>query len=394
MKIFFLLIIALGLQANIIDFYKKAVSTLQYKKEFVLHKKANSLSKEGLNKSRYENFSFSVDYTKTKVISLSKPFGTTNITFSDDLDIFNKNGYKITLLALDIKSKKYLLNIQKEKLFISLANMVAIYDKALDELSLYKKVLKKQKKIFSKLKKLEKIGAISSLEILRFKNELISLELAKTNQENEIAKMKKELNLYAPKEPIPILKEEKLNYHKKDFLKNNPYVKLNNIEVKKLLTKAKGLKESFLPDVSGGVTYQQNGDPTSFGNNYSFFVNLKIPLNMGNSKEIEAIKTKALSLKSKNISYQIERKTEFISRYQDYISASKQLKILQNSLKEFEKSKKNIENAYLKHYIDFNVYYQTFMQELNMKRDIIKLRYEKRLQAAILNAVGLGAIYE
>jgi len=394
-KIILILIISsMTLDADIIDFYKKTASTLQYDKEYVLNKKANQLTQSGVNYSKYANFSFNADYSKTKAKRLTNAFGTTNVTFNDRLDLFGKNSYKIDALALDLKSQKSMLNIQKEQLFISLVNMIALYNKTLEQVSLYKTVLNEQKDIYNKLEKLQQKGAITSIDLLRFKNQLTSLKMTIINQENEILKMKKQLHLYAPNQQIPTLQNSKLLYSEKDFLKRNPQLNFNNTEAQKLLVQAKGLDHSYLPDVTAGVAYQQLGDPTSYGNNYSFTVGLQIPINSGNFKETQALKVKALSLKSKNTQYQIGRKNEYTTRYQDYINALEQLKVLHKNLDDYEKSEKTIKIAYLRQYVDFNTYVQVISQVLHIKEQIIELKFKKELEITILNSIASGAIYE
>lgn len=389
-----LIISSITLDADIIDFYKKTVTTLQYDKEYLLNKEANQLSGSGVTYSKYANFSLNADYSKTIAKRLTNTFDTTNVTFNDTLDLFGKNSYKIDTLALDLKSQKSLLNLQKEQLFLSLVNMIAIYNKTLKQLSLYKTVFNEQKDTFDKLEKLQQQGAITGIDLLRFKNQLTSLKMTIINQENEILKMKKQLNLYAPNQQIPTLKSSKLLYSEKDFLSKNPQLNTNNIESQKLLMQAEGLQDSYLPDVSASIAYQQNDDPTSYGNNYSFTVGLNIPLNAGNFKETQALKAKALSLKSKNIQYQMQRKNEYITRYQDYINAVQQLKVLNENLDDYEQSEKTMKTAYLRQYVDFNTYIQVLLQALHVKEQILELQSKQELEVAILNNIASGVIYE
>ncbi|ADN09431.1 TolC family protein [Sulfurimonas autotrophica] len=393
-KIILILILSMTLDANIIDFYKKTVTTLQYNQKYELNTKANKLNKSGVVYSKYANFSLNADYSKTKAKRLTNAFDTTNVTFNDTLDLFDKSSYKIDALTLDLKSKKSVLNIQKEQLFISLVNMIALYNKTLEQLSLYKALFNEQEDIYGKLQKLQQKGAITSMDLLRFKNQLTSLEMTIINQENEILKMKKQLNLYAPNQQIPPLKSSKLLYSKEDFLSRNPQLSLNNTDAQKLLVQAKGLERSYLPDVTAGAAYQQLGDPTSYGNNYSFIVGLQIPLNAGNFKEAQALKVKALSLKSQNIQYKIRRKNEYTTRYQDYINAVQQLKVLYKNLDDYEKSEKTIKTAYLRQYVDFNTYMQTLLQTLHVKEQILEIKSKKELEATVLNNIASGIIYE
>ena len=393
-KIILLLIISITLDADIIDFYKKTASTLQYDKAYILKKKANTFSQSGVYYSKYANFSLNADYSKTKAKRLTNTFDTTNVTFNDTLDLFGKSSYEIDALTLDLKSQKSLLNIQKEQLFISLVNMIAIYNKTLEQVFLYKTVLNEQKDIYDKMEKLQQKGAITSINLLRFKNQLTSLEMTIVNQENEILKMKKQLNLYAPNQQIPRLKNSKLFCSQEEFTNKNPQLNLNKIDAQKLLVQAKGLEHSYLPDVTVGAAYQQLGDPTSFGNNYSFTVGLHIPLNAGNFKEAQALKVNAFSLESQNIQYKIQRKNEYITRYQEYKNALEQLKVLHKNLDDYEKSEKTIKIAYLRQYVDLNTYMQVLMQTLHVKEQILQVKSKKELEATLLNNIASGIIYE
>jgi len=393
-QIILTLIIPLTLHANIIDFYKKAVTTLQYNKTYLLHKKANTLSQDGVYNEQYAHFNLNANYSQTKAKRLTNAFGTTNITLNDTLDVFGKNRYKIDALALDLKSQKSLLNIQREQLFISLVNIIALYHKTLEQHALYQTVLTEQQNIYDKLKKLQQQGAITSIDLLLFKNQLTALKINRINQENEILKMEKQLHLYVPNQPIPTLSSSKLRYSEKEFLSKNPQLNVNNTESQKLLTEAKGLERSYLPDVTVGTAYQQMGDSTSYGDNYAVTVGLNIPLNRGNFKEAQALKAKALSLKSKNIAYQIQRKNEYGTRYQEYINATQQLNILQKNLNDYEQNKKTIKTAYLQQYVDFNTYIDVMMQTLHIKEQIIEIESKQVLEATILNSIASGVIYE
>ena len=393
-KIILMLTINITLHAAILDFYKQALTTLQYNQKYELNTKANQLSQSGVYYDKYANFSLNADYSKTKAKALTDTFDTTDIALSDTLDLFGKHSYKIDALALYLKSHKSLLNIQKEQLFISLVNMIALYHKTLEQLSLYKTVFIEQKNIYDKLEKLQRKGAITSIDLLRFKNQLTSFKMRIITQENEILKMKKQLNLYAPNQQIPKLKNSKLLFSEEAFINRNPRLKLNKIDAEKLLLLSQGLEHSHLPDATVGAAYQQLGDPTSFGNNYSFSVGLKIPLNAGNFKEAEALKVHALRLKSQNIDYTIQRKNEYIRRSQAYKNALKQLKVLDKNLEDYEKSEKTVKTAYLRQYVDFNTYMQVLLQTLHIKEQIIETKYKKELEATIVNSVASGIIYE
>lgn len=393
-KIILPLIMSITLHADIIDFYKKSLHTLQYNQTYLLNKKANKRSQKGINDSQYANFTVNADYGKTKAKQLTNAFDTSNITLNDTLDVFGKNSYKIEVLALDLKSQKALLNGQKEQLFIALVKMIAVYHKTLAQHTLYENVLSEQQAIYEKLKKLQQQGAMTRMDVLRFENQLTSLKMSKINQENEMISMQKQLQLYAPNQAIPTLESSELHASEKAFLSKNPQLSLNNTEADKLLVEAKGLTHSYLPELTVGTAYQQIADPTSYGDNYAVTVGLNIPLNSGNFKETEALKVKALSLKSKNIAYQIQRKNAYTTRHQSYINATQQLTILQSSLNEYEESEKTIKTAYLQQYVDFNTYTQVILQTLQVKVQMLELESKKEEEATILNNIASGVIYE
>jgi len=67
---------------------------------------------------------------------------------------------------------------------------------------------------------------------------------------------------------------------------------------------------------------------------------------------------------------------------------------LESSLKDFKKSEKTIEQAYLKQYVDFNTYLQVLKQTLDVKNHIIAMQTTQHLEATIINAIASGKVYE
>ena len=106
MGIILIFIIAVTLDADVIDFYKETATTLQYNQAYILNQKANKLSQSGVEYSKYANFSLNADYSKTNAKRLTNTFDTTNVTFNDRLDLFGKNSYKIDARIRDLKSQK------------------------------------------------------------------------------------------------------------------------------------------------------------------------------------------------------------------------------------------------------------------------------------------------
>jgi len=60
----------------------------------------------------------------------------------------------------------------------------------------------------------------------------------------------------------------------------------------------------------------------------------------------------------------------------------------------YAKSEKSIKDAYLKQYVDFNTYLQVLTESLSVKEQMIALRYQKDLEATIVNTIASGKIYE
>lgn len=386
--------LSLMLSADVISYYKNALKTLRYDTTYSLYKTTNKISKESINYDRYTNFSLDASYANTKAKTLSSSFSTTDVAFYDTLDLFGKGSYKVKELSLDLKEKKSLLNLQKEQLFITLIDMLAQYHKTDEQFSLHTILLKQQMNIYNKLQKLQRSGAITSIDLLRFKNTLTALKTKMISEDSERSKMQKQLKLYAPNENIPTLKQTQLLYLKDDFLRYNPLLKINDVNAQRLNTQAKSLENSYLPDVTAGVAYQQLEDPTGYGDNYSFNIGLHVPLNGGDFKQAEAFKAQALTQKSQEVAYKINRENEYTKLYEDYINAQKQLAILQESLDDYNKSEKTIKIAFLRQFVDFNTYLQVLTQTLHIKEQVIALKYQESSQATILNMISSGKIYE
>ena len=396
-RIVMILLFSFTAYADMMSFYKTALDNLQYDQSYTLYKQSNKTFQTAVNYAKFANFSADVSYSKTyaKLLPTSSGnFGTTDIALHDTLDLFGKNNYKIQTLRLDKESKKSELNLKKEQLFIYLANMIALYNSTSNELQLHQDLYNEQKKIYKKIEALAQNGDVTELEILRFKNRLTTLKTKIVAQSEEILKMKKQLNLYAPNKSIPIFTKSTLLYTKEDFLAHNPSENINSFNAQRLLAESKGMTNSYIPTVDIGVDYQKLDDPTSYSNNHSFMIALHMPINRGDFKEAEALKVAALSKKAQSIEYKLQRENEYIQHYQTYINAKKQLNILENALNDYIKSEVTIKEAYLKRYIDFNTYLQVLKQLLNVKKQIIEMKSQERVEATIINAISNGTIYE
>ena len=384
----------LVLHADVMSYYKNVLTTLEYDKTYSLYKEANEISKESLNYARYTNFALDASYSNTKAKILNSRFDTVDVSMSDTLDLFGKGSYKIKELSLNLKEKKSLLNLQKEQLFSTLVAMLAEYHTLKEQLLLHKTLHDEQENIYTKLEKLQQNGAITTIDLLRFKNRLTALKTKIISEESQLNKMKKQLRLYAPNQDIPSLTQMKLLYTKEDFLAYNPSLKINDISAQKLNIKSASSQHNYLPEVTAGVAYQELGDPTGYGDNYSFNVGMHLPLNSADFKEAEALKVQALRQQSQTARYKINRENEYIKFHEDYLNADKQLALLKKSLADYEKSEKTIKIAFLRQFVDFNTYLQVLKQTLTMQEKIIVMKYQKSFNATILNAVSSGAIYE
>ena len=384
----------LVLNANVIKYYKIIVDTLQYDKTYSLYKQVNDIFKESVRYNRYTNFSLDATYSSTKAKILNSAFNTTDVAINDTLDLFGKGSYRVEELSLNLKARKSSLNLQKEQLFITLINMLCSYHRLDKQLALHKQLLRELELIYNKLQKLQHSGAIASIDLLRFKNILTPLKIKIISEVSQLSKMKKQLHLYAPNQDIATLDDTKILYDKEDFLTHHPSSQLNEIDAQILHTQAKSMSHIYLPDIRAGMTYQQLGDPTAYGDNYSFNIALHMPLNGGDFKQAEALNAKALAQKSKAIQYKINRDNQYTQLYEDYQNAQQQLIVLRKSLKDYNKSEDTIKKAFLQQYVDFNTYLQVLTQALNIKEQIITMEYQKRSKAAIINSIASGKIYE
>jgi len=393
-KITLISLLSLVAHADMLGYFQEANRHLQYDKTYSLYKQSNQLSQNGIEKSQYYNFSADMGYARTRAKGLGNGFNTTDFSLSDTLDVFGKNSYKIEMLQLDLKSKEASLSLQKEQLFVSLVTMIEMYHRTVEQQALYQTLFDKQNEIYHNLEILEANGDISKLDVLRFSNTLSKLQTQIVSLENQATKMKKQLKLYVPNQPIPSLDYVELNGAKEEFLANNPRYEMNSYDAHKKSVEAKGVQNAYLPTVTTGIAYQQLDDPTSFGNSYSLNVGVHFSLNQGDTQEAESLKVASLSTRSQSAEIKLQRENEYIRRYQAYVNAKRELEVLEASLESYQKSEKTIKKAYLKQYVDFNTYLQVLTDSLSTKEQIIALRYQRDLEATIINAISLGKIYD
>ena len=383
--------------ADMTSFYQVALEHLQYDKSYALYEQSNKTSQSAVSYNKYANFSADASYTRTHAALLptsSGDFNTADIALHDTIDLFGKNNYQINTLRFDIASKQNALALKKEQLFIALINMITLYHRTEEQLLLHKDLYEEQLSIYKKLEPLAQNGDITALDILRFKNTLTTLNTKIIAQTQELEKMKAQLQLYAPGELIPDLNERELHYDKKAFLSHDPSTEINRLDAERLIAQSEGLNNTYMPTADIAVGYQKLDDPTSYGDNYSVGIALHIPLNGGDFKEAEALKVSARSKETETIEYRLQRENAYIQYHQAYINAQKQLDVLEGALQDYNTSEETIKKAYLQQYVDFNTYLQVLTQALDVKKQLINMKYQEILNATIINAISKGAIYE
>jgi len=392
-KCLFAFSLTLALHADVMHFYRTAVKTLAYNRTYSLHKQSAVLSQQGIFQSQYADFSVDSSYSDTSAKNLQDPFNTFDVSLSDTIDIFNKKNYHIQEIALDMKEKNAQLNVKKEQLFRSLVAMIALYHSTYEKSLLSKKLYEEQLPVYKNLKSLQRQGGITNLDLLRFQNRLTALQMKLIAQNNELKKMKKQFKLYAPNIAIPPL-DSKIKYSNKAFVLHDPHKKMKMILAKRSLVQSKAKHANYLPELKAGIAYENNGDPSSYGDNYSFNIALHMPLSRADSKESEALKVNALSQKSETIALKVQREQEYITLAQNYENAQDQFKVLRKNLRSYRQRNKEIKTAFTKQFVDFNSYIQVLMQTLRIEEKMQDLKYEAQKEATIINAIASGAIYE
>lgn len=390
--LFFILLSALHANENLLKFYKTTLANLQYDMKQTSFVKTKEHAQKALSWQRYANFSLDAAYARTDAAQLANPFETKYLSLSDTIDLFGKQRYEFESITLQFQEQRVLLNKQKEELFISLVSMISIYQQTKELLSLHTKLLQKQKKLLEKLLNLPNV--ISKMDILRLQNSVTLLQTQVTSEHNEMDNMALQLENYSNNTQIPQISEQKNKYDKAAFIAADTNVKLNDIASRRILNEARGVKESFLPTLGAAASYQSINDPTANGNNYSFSLSLNMPIDTSVYEQNEAMRAQSLVLKSDGVTLALKRKNDYIQRIKKIQSAKEQLQLLESNLKNYIKSAQTIEEAFMKRYVDFNTYIQTFSQTVSIQESIIKLKNEKNKELVILNAISQGVIYE
>ena len=393
-KITIFLLFAATLYANdtLLKFYKATLSHLQYDSKQINLKESEKHAHRALNWQRFGNFSLDTAYTRTKAKQLANSFETTDVSLSDTIDLFGRQSYKFESIALQYEEQKTLLEKQKEELFISLVSMISTYQQTKEILLLHQELLNKQQNLLDKLNSVQ--NSISKMNIIQLQNSITLLHIQVLDEQNELTNMQLQLDNYSASTPIPKLQEEKEKFDETAFVNLDTDARLNAIASRRLLNEACGVKENFLPRLGAAVTYQSINDPTANGDNYSFSISLSMPLDASTYEQNEALRAEALSLKSNTAVLKVKRQNEYIRQVQNIKNVKEQLTLLESNLQSYKKSEETMEKAFLKQYVDFNTYMQTFSQMLDLLEKIITLKNEKNRHTAILNALSKGTIYE
>ncbi len=392
-KCFLVCCLTFVLHADVMSFYRTAVKTLAYNRTNSLHKRSAALSQQGISQSQYADFSIDSAYSDTSAKNLQDPFNTFDVSLSDTIDVFNKKKYHIQEIALNMKEKNAQLNVKKEQLFRALVTMIALYHSTYEKSLLNKKLYEEQLPVYQNMKSLQHQGGITNLDLLRFQNTLTTLQMKLISQDNELKKMKQQFNLYAPHKAIPSL-DSKIKYSHKAFVRHDPHTKMKTILAERSLVQSEARHANYLPEFKAGIAYENNGDPTSYGDNYSFNIALHMPLNSADSKESEALKVNALSQRSETIELKLQREQEYITLVQNYKNAQQQLSVLRKNLRSYRQSQKEIKTAFINQFVDFNSYIQVLAQTLHTEEKMQDLKYQAQKEATIINAIASGNIYE
>gem|GEM_PF-938327 len=399
MKIKILILIVMffsTVEANnsVISFYKSALKTLSYEDTYALQIQSEKLTIEAKKMRRFINLNGGVLYGYTKAKLLSDHFNNTDIGLSDTIDIFGKSADDIRLIQLQMKANKFLLQIKKEQLFLSLTEMIIAYRMSEEKWEINRKLYQEQNQFLGKMRIAEKEGTIPAIELSRFENNLVLLHTEMNQEKQIIDTMKGQLLLYGKGHAIPHLRMNALQSNLQNFLSHSPQMKLNDNQATQSIESINKLKHSWIPDAVIGANQQYNDDPTATGNNYTLSAGLTMSFDGGMSHDIESQKVNALRIQSQNKELELQRTTQYLTWKNMYTASKKSFYALKKTLANTRATMKNIKTAYIKHYIDFNSYLQTIQEDLATRNAEISEKYNMIKSTIILNTLSQGTIYE
>lgn len=379
---------------SIIPFYKEALKTLSFQDTYTLQQKSRTLSIEAKKKQQYLNLDAGIMYGATNAKLLPHHFNNTDIGITDTIDLFGKNVEEIHLIQLQMKEDRLLLQVQKEKLFLSLLSMITAYRASEEKLKLYKKLYQTQYTLLKAVKSAVKAGTMPMIERTRLENIMALIEVQRDQEKQIVTMMKAQLKLYSPHHTIPQLSSSRLHSDLPRFLANSPQLKLNDNQAMQASQKIKQIEQSWMPDAIIGANQQFNDDPTNYGDNYTLNMGLSMHFDGGMTHDIERQKVDALKIKSQKKVLEIERKTQFITWKTQYQTAKRSFASLSRTLKSTNVTLRNMRTVYLKHYVDLNTYLQTIKESLTTHEAAINAKYKMIKNALILNTFSKGIIYE
>jgi len=399
MKIKILILIAMFFsvtEANnsVISFYQSALKTLSYEDTYALRIQSEKLTIEAKKMRRFINLNGGVVYGYTKAKLLPDHFNNTDIGLSDTIDIFGKSADDIRLIQLQMKANKFLLQIKKEQLFLSLTEMIVAYRMSEEKWEINQKLYLEQDQFLGKMRIAVKKGNIPAIELSRFENNLALLHTEMNQEKQIIDTMKGQLLLYGKGHAIPHLRIHTLQSDLQSFLSHSPQMKLNDNQATQSLESINKLKHSWIPDAVIGANQEYNDDPTNYGNNYTLSAGLTMSFDGGRSNDMESRKVNALRIKSQNKELEIQRTTQYLTWKNMYAASKKSFYALKKTLANTNATMKNIKTAYIKHYIDFNSYLQTIQEDLATRNAEISEKYKMIKSTIILNTLSQGTIYE
>jgi len=379
---------------SIVPFYKEALKTLSYQDTYALQHKSRALSIEAKKKQRYLNLDAGIMYGATNAKLLTHHFNNTDIGITDTIDLFGKSVEEIHLIQLQMKEDRLLMQVQKEKLFLSLLSMITAYRVSEEKLHIYQKLYRTQHTLLEAVRSAVKSGNMSALELTRLENIMALIEVQRDQEKQVVTMMKAQLKLYSPHHTIPQLFSTRLHSNLHRFLAHSPQLKLNDNRAKQSSQKIKQIKQSWMPDAIIGANQQFNNDPTNYGDNYTLSMGLSMHFNGGMTHDMERKKVDALRIKSQKKVLEIERKAQYIAWKSDYQTAKRSFSSLSRTIKNTNITLKNMRTAYLEHYVDLNTYLQTIKESLSTHEAQISAKYRMIKSVIILNTFSKGLIYD
>lgn len=379
---------------TVIAFYRSALDTLETGKLAALELQRGDLAVSAAAIDRFSTLSLDLLYTYTHAKLLKDPFQTTDIVFSDTIDLFGKQRDSIEALRLESQGNLRVLDFQKQQLFTALTDLIVSYRKGEALYRLHDAFYQQQSSVLEDLRIGVKSGSFPRMDADRFADSLALLEVQITKERSSIDTMKAQLALYAPGHAIPSPAEANVSADEQSFVAHAPQLRYTALHARALTAQASGAAKQWRPDLVAGMAYQFNDDPTANGDNYAFNAGIHMGFGGGIGKSAEAAQVAALQANLQTTQQRIEVQQQYLVLHSDYDSAGHLLEVLEKAVHSAETNTETMQTAYLKHYVDFNAYLQTMQQLLSLKEQQIEARYQAIRSALLLNTLSRGEIYE